>query len=68
MAVKYTIELSDDLNVTLGEIAERLHTTKSEVLRKSLALMDVAVSAKDSGKHFGIASAREKLETEIIGL
>jgi hypothetical protein len=52
----------------LNTLAAKLHTTKSDVLRKAVALLEVAVRAKEEHKKFGVAAPDQTLETEIVGL
>ena len=59
---------TSELNKKLEELANETGATKSELLRKAIALMEVAVDAKRRGKKFGIAESDEQLTTEIIGL
>jgi predicted transcriptional regulator len=66
--IRLSLDVSPELNEALEQLASRLHTTKSDVLRKAIALMEVAVRAKDEHKKFGIAAPNQPLETEIVGL
>lgn len=70
--VKEKVRLSLDISPELNELLETLATTtggtKSDVLRKAIALMEVAVEAKRQGKKFGIAEKDQPLATEIIGV
>jgi predicted transcriptional regulator len=66
--VRLSLELSPQLNDTLEALATRTHGTKSEVLRKAIALMEVAVRAKEQGKKFGIAESDQPLSTEVVGI
>jgi predicted transcriptional regulator len=70
--VKEKVRLSLDISPELNELLETLATTtggtKSEVLRKAIALMEVVVEAKRQGKKFGIAEKDQPLATEIIGV
>jgi predicted transcriptional regulator len=66
--VRLSLELSPQLNETLEELAERIHGSKSDVLRKAIAIMEVAVRAKEEGKKFGIAERDQTLSTEVVGV
>jgi predicted transcriptional regulator len=66
--VRLSLEISPALNATLDELAGRTHATKSEILRKAIALMEVAVDAKASGRKFGVANDGQELATEIVGI
>ena len=43
-------------------------TTKTEILRKAIALYDVVAEAKTEKKRFGILDQNKKLLTEIVGI
>ena len=66
--VRLSLELSPELNSTLEELAEQTHGTKSDVLRKAIALMEIAVRAKSEGRRFGIAKPEQELATEVVGI
>ncbi len=65
--IRVSLDISPELYAKLQEMARDIGGTKSDVLRKSLALMDVAVQAHKNGKKIGIADRTEQLTTEIIG-
>ncbi len=65
--IRVSLDISPELYAKLQALARDIRGTKSDVLRKSLALMDVAVQARKSGKKVGIADRTEQLTTEIIG-
>jgi predicted transcriptional regulator len=66
--VRLTVDVSKELNEMLEGIAKESGSTKSEVFRKAIALLDVAHRAKREGKRFGIAKQEQQLDTEIVGL
>jgi predicted transcriptional regulator len=66
--VRLSLQVSQELNRTLEDIAESTGTNRTDVIRQALALMMVAHSAKKEGRHLGIVSDARKLDTEIIGL
>ncbi|ADI14424.1 ribbon-helix-helix protein, CopG family [Truepera radiovictrix] len=65
--VRLTVDLSPELNALLEELARASHTSKSEVLRRSIALMDFAQRAKREGKKVGAATPDQELATEVVG-
>lgn len=67
-SVRLTVDVSSDTNEQLNRLAEKLGTTKSDLLRKAIALAQVAASAKDRGLKLGLARKDQELTTEIIGL
>lgn len=66
--VRLSLDISPELNTLLEKLAGNIGGTKSDVLRKAIALMEVAVDAKRQGKKFGIAEKDQQLATEIIGI
>lgn len=65
--VRISFDVSSELNEKLQAMARDINGTKSEVLRKSLALLEVALEATRDGKKIGIADRSEQLTREIIG-
>lgn len=63
--VHLSLDISPELNEKLEEIANKIGGTKSDVLRQSLALMQIVLAAKEQGKKFGIAEPEQPLATEI---
>ena len=66
--IRLTLDVSPNLNQVLEELAGFIGGTKSDVLRKAIALMEVAVEAKRSGKKFGIVEKDQPMVTQIVGL
>ena len=67
-SIRLSLDVSPELNEALEQLAQATHGSKSDVLRKAVVLMEVAVRARREGKRFGIAEPGEKLSTEIVGL
>lgn len=66
--VRLSLAVSPELNERLEQLAAAGHTTKSEILRKSIALFDVVAEAKAEKKRIGIFDQDKHLQTEIVGL
>ena len=66
--VRLSLQVSQELNQTLEEIADSTGTNRTDVIRQALALMKIAHTAKRDGRHLGIVSDARKLDTEIVGL
>jgi hypothetical protein len=66
--VRMNLQVSAEINELLERIAKDTGTNRSEVIRQALALMKVAQEAKKKGKHIGLVSDADKLDTEIVGL
>src|ERR1700730_414053 len=66
--ISLSLIVSPQLNETLEGLAESQHTTKSDVLRKAIALFDLASEAKANDQRLGILDKDRKIVTEIVGL
>lgn len=66
--VRLSLVVSGELNTRLEEIADSSHTTKSDILRKALALYDVVADAKQNKNRLGIFDKDKNLLTEIVGI
>jgi predicted transcriptional regulator len=66
--VKLSLFVSPQLNETLENLARQNGSTKSDVLRKALALLEVASEAKKDGKRIGILTGDRQVLTEIVGV
>jgi hypothetical protein len=65
---RLAMEVSPELVELLDKLAARSHTTRIEVLRKAIALLDVSAQAKDDGRKIGILDENDKLIQEIVGI
>lgn len=65
--VQINLDLSPELYETLNNLAEQINGDNAEVLLKAIALMEVAVEAKQQGKHIWIADENQNLEAEVVG-
>lgn len=67
--VRLSLDVSPELNQLLEELARETDSSKSDVLRKAIALMDVAVEAKEQGKKLYVSDrAPEGASREIVGI
>ena len=62
------MEVSPELVELLDKLATRSQTTRTEVLRKAIALLDVSTQATDRGQKIGILDEKDKLIQEIVGI
>ena len=65
---RFLIEVSPELVELLDKLAAKSQTTRTEVLRKAIALLDVSTQAKDDGRKIGILDENDKLIQEIVGI
>lgn len=66
--IRFSLIVSPQLNELLEDLARAGHTTKSDVLRRAIALFDIATQARRNNKHLGILDQDNNLEAEIVGL
>jgi predicted transcriptional regulator len=65
--VRLSLDVSPELNAKIEKLAEETDATKSDILRRAIMLLDLAVTAKQDGKRVGIADKDQPLTTEIVG-
>jgi predicted transcriptional regulator len=66
--IRLSLSVSPELNERLELLASSGHMSKSEVLRKAIALFDVVAEAKSEKMRFGILDQNKQLVTEIVGI
>lgn len=66
--VRISLDVSPELNVKLDELSLKIQGSRSDVLRRALVLMDVAVRARDEGHKLGVVDKNQPLLTEIVGI
>lgn len=66
--VRYSLMISADLDKRLETLAQDRCMSKSDILRRGLALYEVAASAQAAGNRLGIVDPDDRLTTEIVGL
>lgn len=66
--VRLNLVITKQLDAMLEKLADEKGTNKSEILRKALALYELANDAKAHGNKMGIVSKDRQVLTEIIGL
>lgn len=64
--VRFSVDISPDLNQRLESLAEKTHVSKGEILKRGLVLMEAASQARDRGSKIGAAKPDVQLETEFI--
>jgi uncharacterized lipoprotein len=70
--IRLSLDVSPELNTLLEELAKDIDGNKSDVLRKAITLMDVAVQANKNNRKLLIADADVNVNStkiqEIIGI
>lgn len=69
---RFTVDLSDELDSRLKEIAQANGITKAEAMRRAFTLLSVADSEKKRKRHIGFFTVKEngekEITSEIVGL
>lgn len=66
---RLSMVVSSDLDQLISELAAQTGTSKTEVVRRALAVMKAFKHQKDQGRgHIGFVSDPSKLDTEIINV
>lgn len=65
---RMTVDFSRDAFEAIEEIADDLSTTKSEALRKAIALMRYVVKERKKGGKLIIEDPKENIKKEIVQL
>ena len=68
MTIRLNVSISDELNARLDTLAEQSGSTKSELLRKAIVLMDLAVTESKQGNKLGILDDKRHVLREIVGV
>lgn len=63
-----SLQVSPELNALLENMASESHSTKSDVMLKAIAMMDVAIKAKNNNQKVGILDLNDNLVNEIVGI
>lgn len=66
--VKMSLHLTQETNNILENMCEENRLTKSDLLRKSLALMEVVLRYKKKGGHLIIVDDQDQKISEIVGV
>jgi predicted transcriptional regulator len=66
--VRLSLAVSPELNEKLEALAAQSYSTKSDVLRRAIALLDVAQDAKSKQKKLAILNQDRSVDAEIVGI
>ncbi|WP_295994980.1 ribbon-helix-helix protein, CopG family [Rugamonas sp.] len=67
-AVRVSLDMSPEANDLLENLASAHGTTKSQILRRAVALYHVASEAKARGNRIAVIDQDKKVVTEVVGL
>ena len=66
--VRLNLVVTKQLNELIEKLADENGTSKSDILRKALALYEVASEAKEHGNKMGVLSKDRAVLTELVGV
>lgn len=64
--IRFAVEMSPELAGKLEEMSEIEHTSKSDIFRKALFLMDVAIKSKQKGNVVAVVDKTGNKVSDII--
>lgn len=67
-SVRLSLDVSHELNELLDQMAHDTKSSKSDVLRKSIALFEVVIKEKKKNHHLGVFDDNNKIIKEIVGI
>lgn len=67
-SVRMSCEMSPELSTLLSTIANNSHLTISDVMRRAVALADIAYQAKLKGQRLGTFDSEGNLVTEYTNI
>jgi len=65
--VRVNFDVLPSVNQTLARLVDQLGMTKSELLRRAIDLMELAVEEKEKGNRLAIMDKDQKVITRIVG-
>lgn len=69
---RFTVDLSEELDSRLKEIAQANNITKAEAMRRAFTLLSVAEKEKHRKRHIGFFTIKDngekEITSEIVGL
>ena len=65
---RLTVEMSDDINARLHDIAQRNRITIGAAIFRALALLSVADQEKDKGNTLAIVDANMRPVARVVGV
>jgi hypothetical protein len=67
--VRLSLEVTPEVNELLISLANQSATSKSDLLRRAISLMEVAINAKRKGQRLAILhGTKDKIESLIVGV
>lgn len=66
--IKVSVHMPNELNTLVEDLCDENHLTKSEFIRKALALMTYTLNYKKKGGFLAILDKNDKKLADVVGL
>jgi hypothetical protein len=66
--IRLTLDVTDEVNERLNHMVEEAGGSKSDLLRKAIALIELAIKAKRTGNQIAVVDPNLKVVTTVVGL
>ena len=66
--IKVSVHMPDELHDIVENLCAQNHLTKSEFIRKALALMTYTLNYKEKGGHLAILDKNDNKLADVVGL
>ncbi len=66
--VRLNVNITDELNRRLDQMSEKSGSSKSDLLRKAIVLMDLAVNENAKGNILAVTDRNHHVLREIVGV
>ena len=66
--VRMSLNISPELAEKLEKMSEESHSSKSDVLRKAIFLMDIAIDSKKEGNQLAVVNKDGQKVSGILGI
>jgi len=66
--VRMTVVMAPEIDEELNALAKRKSVTKTEIVRRALALYKVAAQAQDIGQSIALVNEHNKVLKQVVGI
>ena len=66
--IRLNVNITDELNRRVDSMSEKSGSSKSDLLRKAIVLMDLAVNESAKGNVLAVADKNHQILREIVGV
>lgn len=66
--VRMSLNISPELAEKLEQMSEETHTSKSDIIRKALLIMDIAIDNKKKGNRLALVNKQDQKVSDILGI